>query len=465
MDSCSKNSKGLLLKSCRTFVVFISVFLSMLSFQTAFATSPGYANDTDIGYSNPDWMSALPDNVTVSQLSLPGTHDTMSHSQNVFLTDFVKTQSMDLDTQLDSGIRVLDIRARQTNDVFEIHHGDVYLNANFTNVMDKVNSFLGSNPTEVVFMRLKKEGEGDNNDLTFVEVLENYMSTSGHKVWQGSTHNPTLSQVRGKIVIFDSFPGSSDYAYIQYPGGSLGSNNHMETQDGTSFGGVSHIYDKWVLAKTHFNDAASGNDDKIYYNHLSGYQNDWIPYPYYIASGHSSPGTNAPHEIEIIAGAGGELSYPDFERTCILLICSVIHEGTNTLSMNYINSNNFSRVGMVMADFPGGGLIDAVINVNDFSGNSGDTTITAFKTWNSASDIHLVATDTCSSANNLYRLPISAENETEKFTLLLAAYLGDFSANLNYNCVGGSPEINGVRTTQGQVLEGANIIPLMHRMR
>ena len=65
-----------------------------------------YAHDIRPQADNPNWMSVLPDSVRLSELSLPGTHETMS----LFGTDSVKNQTMTLPLQLESGIRVLDIR-------------------------------------------------------------------------------------------------------------------------------------------------------------------------------------------------------------------------------------------------------------------------------------------------------------------------------------------------------------------
>ena len=52
------------------------------------STSPGYSHETDVGFSSPNWMHSIPDSSRLSQLSIPGTHDTMSsmaHNPNGFL--------------------------------------------------------------------------------------------------------------------------------------------------------------------------------------------------------------------------------------------------------------------------------------------------------------------------------------------------------------------------------------------
>ena len=69
-------------------------------------TEPGYSHDGSAQVYHQAWMSHVPSNFKLSYLSLPGTHDTMSRTGG----DAVQTQSMDLQNQLDAGIRVLDIR-------------------------------------------------------------------------------------------------------------------------------------------------------------------------------------------------------------------------------------------------------------------------------------------------------------------------------------------------------------------
>src|ERR1700745_3454281 len=76
---------------------------------------------------NPNWMSILPDGIPLSQLSIPGTHQSLSrHSGGITPLDAVKTQSMALRFQLESGIRVLDVRCAIVGNSFNIYHGDYY---------------------------------------------------------------------------------------------------------------------------------------------------------------------------------------------------------------------------------------------------------------------------------------------------------------------------------------------------
>jgi hypothetical protein len=66
-----------------------------------------------------DWMSMLGDNVKLSSISIPGSHDTGSKYGGMF----VETQSWSIEAQLESGIRYFDIRCRREGDKFSIYHG------------------------------------------------------------------------------------------------------------------------------------------------------------------------------------------------------------------------------------------------------------------------------------------------------------------------------------------------------
>lgn len=114
---------------------------------------PAYYHDSNLPVSNSSWMSRLPDNRSIKDISFPGTHDTMA----LYGGDIAECQSMPLDQQLRAGIRALDIRCRLFQDSFSIHHGLVYQNANFNDVLKTVGDFLRENPRETIVMRVKQE--------------------------------------------------------------------------------------------------------------------------------------------------------------------------------------------------------------------------------------------------------------------------------------------------------------------
>ena len=103
---------------------------------------------------------------------MPGTHDTMADKGD----GSVRTQTMDLREQLDSGIRVLDIRLRSIDNVFTIHHQAYYLNHVFGEVLNVATAFLTQHSGETIVMRVKNERPDDEkSSMSFEEIFARYV--------------------------------------------------------------------------------------------------------------------------------------------------------------------------------------------------------------------------------------------------------------------------------------------------
>jgi 1-phosphatidylinositol phosphodiesterase len=298
------------------------------------------------------WMAPLYDRQPLSQLSIPGTHDSMSTGPG---GDTTQTQSMSLAQQLAAGIRFIDIRLNNADgqNLF-LYHGPVALGGDFDDVLSTVSTFLVSNPTETVLMRVRQESSSQP-DATFNAAVGQALSGYPSR-WQAPTDtaDPTLGQVRGKFVIYsdaDGLPGAIDY---RAPGHQI--------QDAFNLGTNWDLYGKWEQVKAQLSAADSGyGSGSLYVNYLSG---SGGAFPYFVASGHSSPGTDAPRLLTGLTTPGSN-AYPDFPRVgCLGVICSIAFEGTNTLTRDYITANRPESVGIVVADFPGASLIDSIIGLN-----------------------------------------------------------------------------------------------------
>ncbi len=331
-----------------------------------------YSHDAYIGAYNTQWLTSLPNTLKLSQLSLPGTHDTMS----LYGGDITQTQSMSLFDQLNSGIRVLDIRCWHKNDAFQIAHGLIPQNATFQDVLDTVDAFLAENPGETVVMRVKEENVGTNNTRSFADTYNAIVSKyPGLFLGAAAGSNPTLGAMRGKAVLIQNFTGP--LIGISYSGLS----NQGTIQDNYALSDNWDLYGKWEQVKTHFMAASSGDANKIYINYLSASTGS---FPYFVASGHSSHETNAPQLLTGLTTLTSPNTYPDFPRvSCLGKLCSIAFLGTNQLSSklladlraNYLALNRLyqtlnmglrvsKRVGIVMMDFPGSSLINNIIAMN-----------------------------------------------------------------------------------------------------
>jgi GH18 family chitinase len=110
------------------------------------------------------WMSQLRDTLKLSELTIPGTHESCArvpqyingaYNANYTARAFVDCQDSPLLDQLSRGIRYLDIRCRRTQDVFAIHHEGYYMGFNFgAGVRDVCIDFLMANPSECIVMQV-----------------------------------------------------------------------------------------------------------------------------------------------------------------------------------------------------------------------------------------------------------------------------------------------------------------------
>lgn len=152
-----------------------------------------------------NWMSLMEDSCHLSQLTIPGTHNTCATKT------LAKCQSMSLERQLEAGVRFLDIRCRHAHDRFQIYHSSFSMELDFdTDVIDVCVKFLHSHPTECLLMLVSPEHTAKDNTMTFDQVFYKYVqeSSSSSKFWFLDEHMPRLSECRGRIVLLRRFKSS-----------------------------------------------------------------------------------------------------------------------------------------------------------------------------------------------------------------------------------------------------------------
>jgi hypothetical protein len=143
------------------------------------------------------WMSYLPNNTRLKDISIPGTHDSGSRFGGIA----AETQTWTITEQLNAGIRYLDIRCRRTGASFAIHHGAFFQNQMFGDVMNEIVAFLAANPTETVIMHVQEEHTPQEGSKSFQEIWNDYASRYGNYLFTGGDSNTTLGQVRGKVFV------------------------------------------------------------------------------------------------------------------------------------------------------------------------------------------------------------------------------------------------------------------------
>jgi 1-phosphatidylinositol phosphodiesterase len=104
-------------------------------------------------------------------------------------------------------VRFLDIRCRQTADVFDIYHGRANQHLTYAEGVQQVClDFLAAHPSETIVMSVKKEGDGGDNALSFEQVFRGYIERANSADrWVLADTVPALGEARGKIVLFRRF--------------------------------------------------------------------------------------------------------------------------------------------------------------------------------------------------------------------------------------------------------------------
>ena len=154
------------------------------------------------------WMATLPDDLPLSAISIPGTHNSHTHYRAL---PSVRCQVHDVKTQLENGVRFLDIRVQPTHatdaskkDLYLVHGafpvsltGPKYLEP----ILNICYNFLLENPSETVLVSLKREGVGSATDEHLARILEEHYIAPNALHWYTENTIPYLGAVRSKLVL------------------------------------------------------------------------------------------------------------------------------------------------------------------------------------------------------------------------------------------------------------------------
>ncbi|XP_053149156.1 1-phosphatidylinositol phosphodiesterase-like [Hemicordylus capensis] len=252
----------------------------------------------------PDWMSDLPDHLTLSEISVPGTHDSMS----LFGGSKIRCQSWPLEAQLAAGVRFLDVRCKLEGDHFLIYHVNTFQEADFSSVLKDTLSFLKEHPRETILMRVKEELPIIPN-AEFAPRLGRYLDEEGQgRVWAKEAI-PTLGQARGKVVILEEL--EKEVLGVPYEELNVGDAWHVLSPEC-----------KWDKVKEHLGLATNGDQAALYLTFCSG--NGLFTNPEELAK--------------------------DINQRCYELLRAQAGQAV--------------RWGVVIMDFPGAGLIQTIVESN-----------------------------------------------------------------------------------------------------
>ncbi|EFX02585.1 phosphatidylinositol-specific phospholipase [Grosmannia clavigera kw1407] len=177
-------------------------------------------------YGLSSWMAGVDDDRALSDLTIPGTHDSCARSN----IPFVRTQYLSVAQQLALGIRFLDLRLRRhKNGKLYCYHGGIPIDypryLSFETVMDEIWKFLWpagqDEPTETVLVSINNDDTSDeqkaNPDVFYGAVADAVAATppwpgNGQHRWHVEPLTPRLGDVRGRAVLLRRYAGDPTVA-------------------------------------------------------------------------------------------------------------------------------------------------------------------------------------------------------------------------------------------------------------
>ncbi|KAH0137643.1 PLC-like phosphodiesterase, partial [Aureobasidium melanogenum] len=146
-------------------------------------------------------MCFLPDDMPISGLSIPGTHDSAAFMST---WPFVATQTLTTAQQLDAGIRYFDLRCGIIKDEVQMVHGRAVLGLKLSDFLASMYTFLQKHPKEAIIIQLKQDRKDEASTRPFSQLVLNLMHEHT-KYWRLETTTPTLGELRGRIQLLRRF--------------------------------------------------------------------------------------------------------------------------------------------------------------------------------------------------------------------------------------------------------------------
>lgn len=216
-----------------------------------------------------NWMNKIEDATYLSQMSLPGTHDSGANR----VIPYSQCQNLSISDQLKGGIRYIDVRCHVNRADFSIYHGKIPQFKTFDSVLDGIRTFLEENPSESVIMNLQdEEGDVDSFRNIFDDEYRDYEGITWYglhdQVDAKDFKSLQLKDIRGKVLVIDNSPKGENGLQGKYRRHEVflrGKNMTPKDDDGKN------LDEKWAFVESDLNEAQMKNGEYgIYLNSCAG---------------------------------------------------------------------------------------------------------------------------------------------------------------------------------------------------
>lgn len=168
------------------------------------------------------WMERLDDNAYLSQVSIPGTHDSATGEGwtgflgEMFGPSMGLTQDLGIAQQLECGVRAFDLRPCVNEGELVINHGILQTKAKFPETLRLLCQFVTDHPTEFVVVIMRHESDGDDNSSQWGKMMNSCLSDDDIRPHLADyKRDITVGELRGKVLVL------SRDSYASKPVGGL----------------------------------------------------------------------------------------------------------------------------------------------------------------------------------------------------------------------------------------------------
>ncbi|KAK9475141.1 PLC-like phosphodiesterase [Dipodascopsis tothii] len=237
------------------------------------------------------WMAAIPDTVSLGQLSLAGTHNSSAYRTSY---PSVRCQNVNVTVQLAHGVRFLDLRLARSylplsRSSLQVVHGAFPVAASHSVSLDKelarVYAFLRSHPSETVIVSLKGEGPYGWREHDLAQLLARHYLDPAADRWFREPRIPALGECRGRAVLlrrFDAPPAlhaRSGFPATDWPyntaGEPAGGPSLLCVQDYCEVNTPAHVQRKIEYVVAHIDRAGAHAGPDAYFLNFTTGANFW----------------------------------------------------------------------------------------------------------------------------------------------------------------------------------------------
>lgn len=167
-------------------------------------------------FSNSDWMGRLSGDasgILISDIVIPGTHDSCSNYDFMSLSSTAAAQDLSLKQQLNAGVRFFDIRPCEVAGNLVVTHGPALQHISVFEVLQTFADFLEKHQKEFIIMAVLPEWLDEFNSSNVYRFFcsEEVEQSFGSILIKGQDLSlMTVEQCRGKIILV-----SRDYGHVK----------------------------------------------------------------------------------------------------------------------------------------------------------------------------------------------------------------------------------------------------------